>query len=57
MISFYLADAVVSFNWHFLNVNVYDCCMLSKLFRYKVLASITNNSIRRALIYINPADP
>jgi hypothetical protein len=56
MISFYLANTVVSFNWHFFDVNVHDCCILSKLFRCKVLANITNNSIKRALIYINLAD-
>jgi hypothetical protein len=56
MILFYLADTIVSFNWHFFNVNIYDYCMLLKLLWCKVLASITNYNIRGVLIYINPTD-
>ena len=54
MISLYLADAIVSFNWYFLDVDIYACCMLSKLLGCEVLASITNNNVGGTLIYINP---
>jgi hypothetical protein len=57
MISLYLADAIVSFNWHFLDVDIHGCCVLSKLFGCEVLAGITNNNVGGALIYINPTDP